>query len=72
MGGIFDGDLENGLVEEPEGKRMRFEKERRKGSKKEEKETGRNALFQPMLLSRQPRIKQIQEGNRGVNFKLKI
>lgn len=71
MGGIFDVDLENGLVEEPEGKRVRFEKERRKGSKKE-KETGRNTLFQPMLLSRQPRIKQIQEGNRGVNFKLKI
>lgn len=33
MGGIFDVDLENGLVEEPEGKRVRFEKERKKGSK---------------------------------------
>lgn len=28
----------------------------------EKKETGGNALFQPMLLSRQPRIKQIQRG----------
>lgn len=35
MGGIFDVDLENSLVEEPEGKRVRFEKERRKGSKKD-------------------------------------
>lgn len=33
----------------------------------EEKETGRNALFQPMLLSRQPRIKQIQRRGIGAS-----
>lgn len=53
-------------------KRREGREARRKVYNEEEKETGRNALFQPMLLSRQPRIKQIQEGNRGVNFKLKI
>lgn len=39
MGGIFDVDLENGLVEEPEGKRVRFEKERK--GKQEGKSTVR-------------------------------
>lgn len=45
-------------------KRREGREARRKVYNEEEKETGRNALFQPMLLSRQARIKQIQR--RGI------
>lgn len=57
MGGISDVDLENGLVEEPEGKRVRG----REGQTDYEKvETrGRNES-QALLLSLQPSTKQIQ------------
>lgn len=51
MGGIFDVDLENGLVEEPEGKRVRFEKERRKGSKKEGLQWGGEGNWEERTLS---------------------
>lgn len=57
MGGISDVDLENGPVEEPEGKRARG----REGQTDYEKvETrGRNES-QALLLSLQPSTKQIQ------------
>lgn len=61
MGGISDVDLENGPVEEPEGKRSRDEKGRRTTGRVR---PGRNALSQPVLLSRQPSTKQTHRGDR--------
>lgn len=59
MGGISDVDLENGPVEEPEGKEF---KERGKDGwmMRKAKRPGRNVLSYPVLLSRQPSTKQIQ------------
>lgn len=77
MGGIFDVDLENGLVEEPEGKRLRFEKERKKGSK-DGLQWGGEGNWEERTLSAHASLSAAkdkadsEEGNRGVNFKFKI